>query len=234
MSDIHASITKTNGYMAKDGTITSPSSYNYSSLINVKEGDRIQTASGSGLFRVVVAFVGGVADSSLGAENVGRQSSQYIVPHGVTQIAVTMYSDYTSDYVLVLRENKARDQKIDKNIIPFWSSSQLSVYATVSSWKLENTGLSESDANYKIQKYQVTAGDLIRLNSTHKFQFQNNASVPSSGTPNLVGGVYQDGDYAVNVPTGATYLIVSMLTADNVAVYKLSNAFASENDSWEA
>lgn len=91
----------------------------------------------------------------------------------------------------------------------------ISVDTTASGWKLMGNGLCSSDANARLKKYRVTAGDTIYLklsaDNPGVYQFQSAGSVPSSGTnANLVGtpvSVAVNG--FVTVPTGATFLIVS-------------------------
>ena len=60
--------------------------------------------------------------------------------------------------------------------------------STASGWRLnESNGLCSSDSNYKLVKYTVTAGDIVKVVSDDRFQFQTVACVPSSGTSNRVG-----------------------------------------------
>jgi len=81
----------------------------------------------------------------------------------------------------------------------------------------ENDGFCTANASYKIIKYQVVEGDVIRIKSDDRFQFQSVASVPSSGTSNRIGVTYQACDGLFAVPSGATYLIMSTPTADSKA-----------------
>lgn len=104
--------------------------------------------------------------------------------------------------------------------------SEIPAYSISSGWRLnESDGLSHSDQNYKLVKFSVTAGDLIKIVSDDRFQFQNNASVPGSGgITNRVGdityGVY---DGFMIVPAGATYLILSTPVNDSIAKASLTS-----------
>ena len=87
------------------------------------------------------------------------------------------------------------------------------VDTTAAGWRLrESNGLCSSDSAYKLVKYKVTAGSLVKVVSDDRFQFQTIASVPSSGAGNRVGKTYGVGTYVLEVPAGATYLIVSTPT----------------------
>ena len=97
-------------------------------------------------------------------------------------------------------------------------------------WKLLGNGLCSGDESYKMVKYLVNEGDVLRLHISKEsggvMQFQNAASVPASGANgNLVGSTYTNAvDELVEVPAGATYLIVSQLktTTTNVVEKKVS------------
>lgn len=93
---------------------------------------------------------------------------------------------------------------MDKNVY------EVTPTATVEGWRLNSyDGLCTADADYQLLKYTVTAGDIIRVKSDDRFQFQNAASVPSSGLPNIVGTVHAKFDGLITVPATATYLIIS-------------------------
>ena len=81
---------------------------------------------------------------------------------------------------------------------------------SVDGWRLnESDGLCSQNSKYKLVKYSVNAGDIIRVVSDDRFQFQTNSSVPATGTPFRVGPTYMAGTFTVIVPETATYLIVS-------------------------
>lgn len=90
---------------------------------------------------------------------------------------------------------------------------------TASGWRLnENDGLCSINNSYKLMKFPVTAGQTIRVVSDDRFQFQNAASVPATGTSNRVGITYGSGTFDVIAPDAATYLIVSTSVSDSEAV----------------
>ena len=87
-------------------------------------------------------------------------------------------------------------------------------------WRLnESDGLCSSESGYQLTKYAVTAGDIVKVVSDDRFQFQTVASVPSYGTNNRVGVTYGAGTFILTVPETATYLIVSTPTTSNASVY---------------
>lgn len=95
---------------------------------------------------------------------------------------------------------------------------------TVAKYRLTGNGLCMSSSSYSMYKYYVEAGDIIYLNlndvvvssvSQNVYQFQSAESVPTSGTNSALIGTPVSGavDAYVEVPEGATYLIVSQLTS---------------------
>lgn len=99
-----------------------------------------------------------------------------------------------------------------------YENVDLQVSATSAGWGLNKaTGYSYANANYKILKYTVTAGDLLRITSDDVFQFQTSASVPGSGTLYVVGAPYGIYDGLIFVPSGATHLVVSTFTSGSTA-----------------
>lgn len=93
---------------------------------------------------------------------------------------------------------------------------------TANGWRLnESNGLCSANANYKLVKYTVTAGDVVKVVSDDRFQFQTIASVPSTGSSNRVGETYGVGTFVLIVPQTATYLIISTPTTSLAKVYSL-------------
>ena len=95
---------------------------------------------------------------------------------------------------------------------------------TVAKYRLTGNGLCMSSSSYSLYKYYVTAGEILYLYlndvvvssvSQNVYQFQSAESVPTSGTNSaLIGSpVVGPVDAYVEVPEGATYLVVSQLTA---------------------
>ena len=95
---------------------------------------------------------------------------------------------------------------------------------TVAKYRLTGSGLCMSSSSYSLYKYYVTAGEILYLYlndvvvssvSQNVYQFQSAESVPTSGTNStLIGSpVVGPVDAYVEVPEGATYLIISQLTS---------------------
>ena len=101
-----------------------------------------------------------------------------------------------------------------------YTLTEITPFATPSGWRLvKDSGLCTSDSNYQLLKYQVVAGTTVVIYSDDMFQFQNGASVPSSGQSNRVGMTYGTGVYAIIVPTEATYLVISTPTTSTANAY---------------
>lgn len=97
---------------------------------------------------------------------------------------------------------------------------------TTSNYALRGDGRYISDSNSDLKKYQVTAGESVYLSlsadNTGTYQWQNQASVPSSVPSAVIIGDPVNGavDGFYKVPTGATYLIVSQLKTNTTNVVK--------------
>lgn len=97
----------------------------------------------------------------------------------------------------------------------FTPTSPLTPLTTAEDWKLTGDGLCSFDKSYKLVKYSVNTGDILKLNlskdSNGVMQFQSSASLPSGGTNvGLVDAPYTNAvNGMVRVPEGATFLIVS-------------------------
>lgn len=93
-------------------------------------------------------------------------------------------------------------------------------FTTATGWRLqESNGCSTSNESYKLVKYNVTSGDYIKVISDDRFQFQNNISVPSSLPNNRIGETYGTGTFELQVPEGASVLIVSTPLESEAHVY---------------
>lgn len=98
----------------------------------------------------------------------------------------------------------------------YWLTEK-DVSSTESGWQLLTTGYCRQNSNYKMVKYTVVAGDIVKVISDDLFQFQTSSSVPSTGALKRVGETYGSGVYFLEVPETATYLIVSTLTENSNA-----------------
>lgn len=125
-------------------------------------------------------------------------------------------------YVVTAMQRRAPNARIIlmSNVSGRRDGDPLSVNATSNGWRLNaSDGLCSSNADYKLVKFAVTAGTPYRVECKDRFQFQNSATVPASGTSNRIGPTYGAGNKYVVAPTGATYLIVSTPINGNAAVY---------------
>ena len=120
--------------------------------------------------------------------------------------------------------NKDLKSQIDDNFIAdgllldtLCSFKAMTISGQPEGWRLKPDGYSEQNADYKLVKYAVTAGSIIRVISDDMFQFQNDVSVPSSGTKYRIGKTYGEFDGLIVVPAGATYIIFSTLITNGLA-----------------
>ena len=117
--------------------------------------------------------------------------------------------------------NRSEFETIDNAL--YTAGSTKTAAATVDSYKLKKDGYSVSDSNYKLLKFSLSNVTKIGIISDDKFQFQSNQNVPASGTQYRLGETYGIGKYILDVPTGATYLIISTTkTGSTASVYDVS------------
>lgn len=111
-------------------------------------------------------------------------------------------------------------------------ADKVALATSAGTWRLDpDTGLSVSNANYMLVKFQVTAGDVLVVDCDDYFQFQTIASVPASGNSNRIGETYGQGQYVVVVPIGATYLVGSSPTQTSTfAVYSAISKFDGQTE----
>ena len=81
--------------------------------------------------------------------------------------------------------------------------------SSADNYELFDNGLCGANTSYKLVKYRVQEGQLVLINSDHKFQFQSIARVPSTPPSNRVGITYGVGNDLYIVPTGANYVVFS-------------------------
>lgn len=110
----------------------------------------------------------------------------------------------------------------------YYVETDVSISASLNDWKLDGTGKCTQDTSYKLVKYEVTPGDTLHLklskDSGGVYQWQSAASVPSSlPNANLVGTPVTTAiDDNVDVPAGATWLIVSQYKTNATNSVKLT------------
>lgn len=92
-------------------------------------------------------------------------------------------------------------------------------------------GLYSVNVDYKAQIFNVSPGEIYKIVSDDKFQFQSDASIPTSGSTTRVGITYYNGTYIIQVPAGVTNLVVSTLMSGSIAsVMKAGNKIESDLD----
>lgn len=104
-----------------------------------------------------------------------------------------------------------------------FSFSAASIYTNTIKRKLnDNDGLYSVNVDYKVQVFNVTPGQVFKVVSDDKFQFQSDNVVATSGTTSRVGTTFGVGTYLVTVPSGATNLMVSTLMVGSTASVSLA------------
>ena len=221
------------GYAEKTFTATAGtahSSFNDQVIMRLEEGDLFEITVESTPIAVncAVYFYKANGGSTYSQFDTNGGTRSYVAAENITKIGVYVGSQ-SQDINITFSVSKKgivsdvsfAEKKIDILTEDSYYLSLMTPTATSSGWKLVvSNGLCVSDSSYKLVKYQVTAGQTIKIVSDSTFQFQNSASVPSSGASNRVGKTYITGTYLLKVPEGATYLIVSTPLTDSAsAVY---------------
>ena len=176
-----------------------------------------------GVLSIIIKLTSGTTVTTVGAVvgNVYRSSTDAIVDPGTIIPSVeTLVAEIEAavalipaDYSGLIAETATNADKI------FSTGEQIPIAATATGWKLiQSTGLCTADSGYQLVKYAVEEGTTVKVETDGMFQFQTVASVPSSGQSNRVGLTYTGGTYTLDVPSGATYLIVSILSNSGVSV----------------
>lgn len=140
--------------------------------------------------------------------------------------AVAVVTDTTLTQAGVPADAKATGDWLNIISDEVLTDTEMQISTTATGWRLvPATGFCTGNANYKLVKYQVTAGKTYKVVSDDYFQFQTVASVPTSGTSNRIGDTYGAGTFYVTAPVGATYLIISTPTTGSTAkAYEVSMA----------
>jgi hypothetical protein len=94
---------------------------------------------------------------------------------------------------------------------------------TQTGMKLSDNGYRVADEGYKLERYRVFDGDIVKVESDHKWQFQTSYTVPATGTQYKVGNTNVAGEMYVIVPSTAAYVIISTPIESNAHVYKCAS-----------
>lgn len=105
-----------------------------------------------------------------------------------------------------------------------YGESGIDVYQTLNGYRLNaSDGLCTANADYKIVKYAVSAGSVVKIVSGDRFQFQNKPAINTSGASNKIGATHGTGTYYMLVPDGATFLLISTLTSGVADAYNTTS-----------
>lgn len=119
-----------------------------------------------------------------------------------------------------------------------YTESSLELRKTNDGYKLNEGGYRVTDANYKLDRYRVFAGDTVKVVSDDRWQFQSTVDVTTSGTQYIIGEKHGAGTVYAIVPEGAVYVVLSTpITGSGSSVSKLTSnvdALNEELDTVEA
>ena len=164
------------------------------------------------------------ADNISGGENVTIKDVLDSLQDQIDDIVASIPSDY-QQLIDDVSDLKSAISNFSEEIYSYTLRTETT---SSTGYRLnESSGLCSSDSGYKLVKYTVTAGDMVKVVSDDRFQFQTVASVPSSGTSNRVGVTYGAGTFILTVPETATYLIVSTPTTSSAAVYDVQSTVSN-------
>lgn len=105
-----------------------------------------------------------------------------------------------------------------------FSDTELTSVQTSEGWKLNDDGYRIADANYQILRFRVFAGDIVKVVSDHKWQFQTSTTVTASGTLYRVEWTRGTGTYYMKVPETVTYVVLTTtITGSTAHVYKCAS-----------
>lgn len=103
-----------------------------------------------------------------------------------------------------------------------FQQNSIQPFSTVSGRKLKDTGVYETNSDYKLLTYSVFPGDILLISSDDHFQFQSGTTIPTvPPNQNLVGTTKKNGVFVVSVPDTALYLIVSTKVSGSSASVKI-------------
>lgn len=123
----------------------------------------------------------------------------------------------------------ALDGSVDLLATEMMTFSAVSADANTMKRLLGWDGIYSSNNTYYVKKYAVNVGDLFKIVSDVKWQFQSDDTVPTSGSTTRIGGTHGVGTFYVKVPEGATHIMVNTLTTGGTgAVYSVSASVKDE------
>lgn len=166
------------------------------------------------------------------------------VPSGATWLMITALIDDTQTGIYIdkaVTDLEADETDLRSRALKY--DTKATPDQNLQGWKLRSDGLCQRVSTYQLLKYKVTAGDKIylvvplALSGNASYQFQTDASVPSSGTNTYIVGEPKTNaeNRKIVVPATATWLIVSALKTDtDSGVYISSEIEAIKSASGES
>ena len=102
------------------------------------------------------------------------------------------------------------------SMTPLSEASERTQRTSYPNYRMMDDGTYETDSNYKLVFYDVSAGELIHVISDYKCQFQERvAAGTGSGISYSLGKTYGAGEFDLLVPDGATCLAMSTTTSNS-------------------
>ena len=170
-----------------------------------------------------IPFIKGLAPKPIDPADVDTAVAAYLEEHPEATCPIDdTAGEGDTDKVLSADKVTELVDTLSEAIVPLqdgqYEKIEKSVAASATGWRLnESDGLCSESSGYSLVKYTVTAGDVVKIVSDDRFQFQTVASVPSYGTSNRVGQTYGEGTFILTVPDTATYLIFSTPSTGSIA-----------------
>ena len=141
------------------------------------------------------------------------------VPGTAIQASAVAYND--SNVAAELTNVNGRLGQLDGTVYTTGQECELS--KTTTGYALDANGYRVTAEGYKLFSFRVAPGWLIKVTSTHKFQFQSSPYVATSGTQYKIGPTYGNGEYVLAVPDEASYVVVSS-ASESETVYRAVSA----------
>lgn len=162
----------------------------------------------------------GVRKGGMSVKYVSNSDNKYVQYRLMTDSFSTTVTDWqgVDDKAKIDSDNLIKSKGVsnalaNQNFLP---TTKITNTNTVSGYKLTANGTSLSDGNYELLKIELSGIELLKIkvqkDGDAVMQFQNNSSVPYETNPYIIGNTILKGvDGVVNVPEGATFLIISQL-----------------------
>ena len=155
---------------------------------------------------------GGVYNSSaVNVDSAPTQGSTNPVSSGGTYTAIAneAAAREAADTALSNEVDDVKSALHSDETLLYTTGADVTVTQVAQGWKLNDSrdGLCSQNADYKLVKCNVTAGETYYVVTSDLFQFQSAGNVPSSGTPTRIGDTYGDAIRFVTAPEGATILV---------------------------